>query len=350
MKNVVCYLNQFFGGVGGEEKADQEPYIVEGTVGPTAAINAALKGATVTHTIICGDNFMGSNTDEAVERIMKMLEGMKIDMFIAGPAFQAGRYGVACGFICKAIEEKLGIPAVTSMNEENPGVEMFKKDLIIFRGGNGAVKMRKDIGTMISYVNKVLAGEKTLGAEAEGYFPRGCRHEFYMERTRENTAAYRGVQMLIRKMQGQPYQTELVIPQKELVPIAQPVADMSKANIALVTTGGIVPVDNPDRIQSASATRWGRYDISGMARLAAGVFKTIHAGFDPAAANDDPNVIVPVDAMREAESKGLIGKLHNFFYSTVGTGTTEAEARRMAREMIPFFKEDHVDAIIMGST
>ena len=350
MKNVVCYLNQFFGGVGGEDKADQEPYIIEGTVGPSMAINAALKDAQVTHTIICGDNFMGSNTDEAVERILKLLEGIKFDMFIAGPAFQAGRYGVACGYICKAIEDKLGVPAVTSMNVENPGVEMFKQDVIIFKGGNGAVKMRKDVAAMVAYVNKVLAGEPSLGADIEGYFARGCRHERFLEDKRENTAAYRGVQMLIKKMTGQPYQTELVIPKKELVPIAPPVEDLSKATIALVTTGGIVPVDNPDRIQSASATRWGRYDITGMDRLEAGVFKTIHAGFDPAAANDDPNVIVPLDAMRAYEKEGVIGRLHNFFYSTVGTGTTEAEARRMAREMIPFFKEDHVDAIIMGST
>ncbi len=350
MKNVVCYLNQFFGGVGGEDKADQEPYIIEGTVGPSMAINAALKDAQVTHTIICGDNFMGSNTDEAVERILKLLEGIKFDMFIAGPAFQAGRYGVACGYICKAIEDKLGVPAVTSMNVENPGVEMFKQDVIIFKGGNGAVKMRKDVAAMVAYVNKVLAGEPSLGADIEGYFARGCRHERFLEDKRENTAAYRGVQMLIKKMTGQPYQTELVIPKKELVPIAPPVEDLSKATIALVTTGGIVPVDNPDRIQSASAPRWGRYDITGMDRLEAGVFKTIHAGFDPAAANDDPNVIVPLDAMRAYEKEGVIGRLHNFFYSTVGTGTTEAEARRMAREMIPFFKEDHVDAIIMGST
>ena len=350
MKNVVCYLNQFFGGVGGEDKADQEPYIIEGTVGPSMAINAALKDAQVTHTIICGDNFMGSHTDEAIARILKLLEGIKFDMFIAGPAFQAGRYGVACGNICKAIEDKLGIPAVTSMNEENPGVEMFKQDVIIFKGGNGAVKMRKDVAAMVGYVNKVLAGEPSLGADIEGYFARGCRHERFLEDKRENTAAYRGVQMLIKKMTGQPYQTELVIPKKELVPIAPPIEDLSKATIALVTTGGIVPVDNPDRIQSASATRWGRYDVTGMDRLEAGVFKTIHAGFDPAAANDDPNVIVPLDAMREYEKKGVIGRLHNFFYSTVGTGTTEAEARRMAREMIPFFKEDHVDAIIMGST
>ena len=32
MKKVICYVNQFFGGIGGEDKADQEPYIVEGVV------------------------------------------------------------------------------------------------------------------------------------------------------------------------------------------------------------------------------------------------------------------------------------------------------------------------------
>jgi glycine reductase len=236
------------------------------------------------------------------------------------------------------------------MNVENPGVEMFKKDVIIFKGGNGAVKMRQDVKVLTKFANKLLAGEANDGAEAEGYFARGSRHEKFLEDVRENTAAYRGVQMLIKKMNKQPYQTELIIPKKDVVPIAPPIQDLSQATIAMVTTGGIVPVDNPDRIQSASATRWGKYDVTGMDRLEAGVFKTIHAGFDPAAANADPNVIVPLDAMRAYEKEGKIGKLHQFFYSTVGTGTTEAEAQRMAHEIIPLLKEAQVDAIVLGST
>ena len=350
MKNVILYLNQFFGGVGGEDKADQEPFIVEGPIGPGLAYNAALKDAQITHTVVCGDNFMGSNTDEAVRRIMEMLKDKPMDFFIAGPAFQAGRYTVACGNICKAVHEQLGVPVVTSMNEETPGVNMFKKDMVIMKGGNSAAKMRKDVGALCKYINKVLAGEPILGADAEGYFPRGIRHELFLEDKRENTAAYRGVQMLIKKMNKQPYQTELVIPKKDVVPIAPAIKDLAHATIAMLNTGGIVPVDNPDRIQSASATRWGRYDISNMQRLEKGVFKTIHAGFDPAAANEDPNVIMPIDAMRAYEKEGKIGRLHPWFYTTVGTGTTEAEASRMAKEIIPFLQEDHVDGVIMIST
>ena len=65
--------------------------------------------AEITHTIICGDNYMGSNTDAAVAKILEMLEGKEMDIFLAGPAFQAGRYGVACGTICKAVQEQFHV-------------------------------------------------------------------------------------------------------------------------------------------------------------------------------------------------------------------------------------------------
>ena len=228
---------------------------------------------------------------------------------------------------------------------------MFKKDVIIVEGANAAAKMRKDLKNLIKVANKILKGEQ-LQCSVDGYFPRGKREELWLEDTRENTAAYRGVQMLIKKIKGEDYQTELIIPKKDVVPIADPV-NLDEAVIALVTTGGIVPVDNPDRIQSASATRWGRYDITGVDSLpnrAAEGYKTIHAGFDPAAAAADPNVIMPVDAMRAYEKEGKYARLHNYFYSTVGTGTTESEAARMASEIIPFLEEDGVNAIILTST
>lgn len=354
MKKVVWYLNQFFGGIGGEDKADFEPELREGCVGPSMAGNAQLKAfdAEVTHTIICGDNFMGSNTEEAISRIMKMLEGIEFDMLIAGPAFQAGRYSVACGNVCKAVGEKYKVPVVTSMNVETPGVDMFRKSCYIMKGHNAAAKMKDDMKAMVDFCGKLLSGTALKGAEAEGYFPRGCRHEIFLEDCRENTAAYRGVQMLIKKMRKEEYKSELVIPKKDLVPIAAPI-DLSEAVIAFVTSSGVVPVDNPDRIQSASATRWGRYSIEGLDHLpnrAENGFKTIHAGYDPAACDACPDVAVPVDALRAYEKEGKYKRLHNYFYTTVGTGTTESEAARMATEMIPYLKEDGVNAIILSST
>lgn len=347
MKKAIHYINQFFAGIGGEEMADHAPEIREGLVGPSLALNAALD-AEVTHTIICGDNFMGTNTKEAVSRIIEFLKDKDFDIFVAGPAFQAGRYGFACGTICKAVKDEFNVPVFTSMNVENPGVEMFKKDMHIFEGGKSAAKLRDDVKVMARFINKVLNGVATGPADEEGFFERGIRAQVWRED--EKTAASRGIQMLIKKLEGEPYQTELPIPKQDRVPVADPIKDLSKANIALVTTGGIVPVDNPDRIQSASATRWGRYDISKVDRLEAGVYKTIHAGFDPAAADADPNVIMPVDAMKAYLKEGKIGKIHDYFYSTVGTGTTQAEAARMGKEIVEKLKEDNVDGVIMTST
>jgi len=347
MKKAIHYINQFFAGVGGEDKAHFEPELREGKVGPGLALDSVLD-AEITHTVICGDNFMGEKTDEAVSRIIDMLKPLEFDIFLAGPAFQAGRYGVACGTIAKAVQEEFGVPVVSSMHIENPGVEMFKKDLYILKGGASAAQTKKDTAAMANVANKLLQGEAVGTAEAEGYFPRGIREQVFLEEP--VSAARRGVDMLIKKLAGEPFETELPIPAKDMVDIAPPIKDLSKARIAIVNTGGIVPVDNPDRIQSASATRWGRYDISEMDRLQSGEYKTIHAGFDPAAADADPNVIVPLDVMKEMEKEGVYGSLHPYFYSTVGTGTTQAEAERMGKEMLEKLQEDEVDGVILVST
>jgi len=350
MKKAVVYLNQFFGQIGGEDVADHAPEIREEKVGASMLYDQMLD-ADVTHTVICGDNFMGSKTEEAVEKIIGFLEDVEFDIFFAGPAFQAGRYGMACGEIGKAVKEEFDVPVISSMNIENPGVEVFKKDIYIFPGGHSAAKMRDDVKKMTDFGNKILNGEELLPAEEEGYYIRGIRHQYFLE---DETPAYeRAIDMLLKKINGEEFESELPIPELDRVEIAPAIEDLSQAEVALVTSGGIVPVDNPDKIQSASATRWGKYDISGMDKLEnrnSDEFKTIHAGYDPAAADADPNVVVPVDAMRKYEEEGKIGKLHDYFYSTVGTGTTQGEAARMGKEIVQELQDAKVQAVVLTST
>jgi len=61
-------------------------------------------------------------------------------------------------------------------------------------------------------------------------------------------------------------------------------------------------------------------------------------------------VIAPIDALRTYEKEGKFKKLHEYFYSTVGTGTTQAEAKRMAQEILVYLKNEGVDGVIMVST
>ncbi len=349
-KKAVHYINQFFGQIGGEEEADYPPSIEEDTVGPANLLDQLLD-AEVTHTVICGDNYMGSNEEDAVSTILEALEDIDFDIFIAGPAFQAGRYGTACGTIGKAVKEKFDVPVISCMNEENPGVDMFQKDIFIFPGGASAAKMRDDMKKIADLGNKLLAGEELQPAKEEGYFPRGKRHQVWLED--ETPAAERAVDMLVKKLNGEEFETELPMPDNPGVEIADPIEDLAEAKVALVTSGGIVPVGNPDNIQSASATRWGKYDISDLDSLPNREeegFRTIHAGYDPAAADAVPDRVLPLDAMRKYEEEGRIGELDDYFYATVGTGTTEAEAARMGEEIVEELQEAGVQAVVLTST
>ncbi len=352
MKKAVLYLNQFFGQIGGEDKADFEPQLLEKAVGSAGIFNASAKGVQISHTLVCGDNFMASHTEEALKRCLELLKGVSFDMLIAGPAFNAGRYGNACGLICKAAAAEFKVPVITSMNVENPGVEMFKTDAYIFKGGNRATVIKDDMTAMARFADKIALGEKLLPADMEGYFPRNIRHEVFLEDLGlpKVAAADRAVDMLLAKLADLEYTTELPIPAQDLVPIAPAVTDVTKIKIALVTSGGIVPSDNPDRIESCSATRWGKYDISKLDSLPAPQFKTIHAGYDPAEADKNPNVVEPLDAIRALQKEGKLGAVDEYFYTTVGTGTTQGEAARMGREIAAELHKREVRAVILTST
>ena len=131
---VVHYINQFFAQIGGEEMADYKPEYREGTVGPGLALKAAFgEEAEIVGTIVCGDSYFNENLETAKSEVLAMVKAAKPDLFVAGPAFNAGRYGVACGTITEAVKNELHIPAVTGMYVENPGADMFKNSVDVYK-------------------------------------------------------------------------------------------------------------------------------------------------------------------------------------------------------------------------
>lgn len=344
---IVHYINQFFAGIGGEEKADYMPEVREEVLGPGSGLLTALgDDFEIGATVICGDNYFGENLDTATDTIIEMVKKYEPDVFVAGPAFNAGRYGVACGTICKAVEERLGIPVITGMYAENPGVDMFRKDLIIVETPNSAAGMRKVLPTMSSLIKKLAAGEEVLGPKEEGYLERGIRVNYFAEKR----GSERALDMLVKKLKGEPFETDLPMPKFDRVSPAEPVKDIRSAKIAVVTSGGIVPTGNPDHIESSNATKWGKYDITGMERLSADDFTSIHGGYDRQFAIADPNVVVPLDALRELEKAGEFGELVNYFCATTGTGTATASAAKFGTEIGQMFVDEHVDGVILVST
>ena len=346
-KKLIHYINQFYGGIGGEAEADYPPELRAGVVGPGIQLNKNLGAeAEIVATIICGDSYFAEHTEEASAQILSWVKENQPDGLLAGPAFNAGRYGMACGAVCELVQLELGIPAVTGMYRENPGVELYHKHIYIMSIGNSAGAMRSALKGMAGMMDRILAGEKVGWPDEVGYFPMGRRVNVFLE----ETGAQRAVEMLLAKVKGEPFTTELPMPQFEQVPPAPPVANIQTANIALVTSGGIVPVGNPDKIESANASRWGKYDISQCAGLEQGAFITVHGGFDPVYALEDADRVLPLDALRALEQDGEIGKVNKFYYATVGNATAVASAERFGEEIAQDMLQNNVQGAILTST
>lgn len=341
---IVHYINQFYAGIGGEEKADIEPFKKDEPVGPGMAFSGALKDkAEIVGTVVCGDSYFNENED-AIDTIIEMIKSYEPDLVIAGPAFNAGRYGVASGAVSEAVMNELNIPAVTGMYEENPGVDMYKKTPYIVSVGNSAAAMRKAVPAMSKLVTKLLDGEEPSPSE-DGYFVRH-RKNFMVDKR----GATRAVDMLVKKMGKEEFETEYPMPEFDNVDPGAAIKDLANAKIAIVTSGGIVPKDNPDRIESSSASKYGRYDISDFDDLDSTTHETAHGGYDPSYANEDSDRVIPVDVLRQREKEGKIGELFQYFYSTTGNGTAVSSAKQFASEISDELQTNGVDAVILTST
>jgi glycine reductase len=345
---AVHYLNQFFGQIGGEDKADITPFQKDGPVGPGTALQKAFGDEIeIVGTVICGDTYFNENIETATTEIMELIAGYQPQMLIAGPAFNAGRYGVACGAVCAAAAEKFAIPVITGMYEENPGADLYRKQAYIVRTGDSAAKMRTAIPAMSKLALKIARGEE-LGTPAdEGYLEQGLRFNT-MHHTERGSS--RAVAMLLKKLKGEPYQSEYPMPSFSRVTPRPAIKDLKNAKIALVTSGGIVPKGNPDRIEASSASHFGRYDITGIEDLTEDTFETAHGGYDPVYANLDADRVLPIDVLRQMEKEGVIGSLHNVYYATVGNGTSVANAQKYAHAIGLELSEENIDGIILTST
>jgi len=344
---VVHYLNQFFAGVGGEDKASEPPGVRQGRVGPGQLLERALGDAgEVVATVFCGDDYFSEHEEQAVAAVVDLIRRHAPDLVVAGPAFNAGRYGFACGRVCGALEEALNVPTVTGMHRDNPAVDLYRERLYIVASGPSAISMPATLERMAALGLKRARGQRIGLPEDEGYLARGLRFTEMATRS----AAGRAVDMLLGSMRGEAGQTEWPLPEYDRVPPPSPIKDMSRATIALVTSGGIVPKGNPDRIESTYATKWRKYSLAGVDSLSPDRWQSIHGGYDTTRANEDPNRVLPVDVLRELEAEGAIGRLLDEYWVFVGSGASTTNARRFAEEMARELQASSVEGVIFTAT
>ncbi len=344
---VIHYLNQFFAQAGAEEKGGVRPGARKGAVGPGRVLQQALgdRGEVVA-TLFCGDNYFAENQEKATEELLHYAALYDPDLLIAGPAFEAGRYGFACGAICRAAQERLRIVAVAGMDGENAAASLFRKSVYIVNSGSSAARMAPALQRMSALGVKLVQGAPVGKPEDEGYIPRGIKRNEFASRP----PAERAVDMLLAKIHGGSFKSEISTPEFQRIQPAKPIRDLASAVIALVTDGGLVPEGNPERMEAGRPTRFTALAIDGMERLDPDKFDVNHSGFDTAYANQDPDRLVPLDVARDLEREGIFRKLHEIVLATGGAHAAVENAARIGRGMAERLKGAGVDGVILTST
>jgi betaine reductase len=347
MTRIVLYLNQFFGQLGGEEAADSPPRLVTEAVGPGRALAGLLEtNEALVGTLICGDSFFADQPESATATCLDLLRTLAPDLLLAGPAFNAGRYGVACGTIAEAAAREFGIPVVSGMYAENPAVDLYRQRVVLVRTGLSATTMRETLRTMLRLVRKQQQAVELDAPDVDGYFAQGRT----LPGLADLPAAERAISMLMAKLRGEPYRTEVPLPAFDEAPAPAPLLDLRDKLVALVTDGGLVPLGNPDGIESFAARKWGTYSIAGLDRLAPEAFEVSHGGYDNRYVKQDPHRLVPLDVARQMVSEGQIGQLFERFVSTTGLSNPLANSRRLGREIAEYLRQQGVQAVILTST
>lgn len=343
---VVHYVNQFFGGVGGEDKADVGVSVTPGAVGPGRVLETALgAGARIEATIVCGDNFANDRAEEFARAVATELDRLKPDVVVAGPAFGSGRYGLACAQVCRIAQDR-GLAAVTAMHPENPGASAARRGITILPTGTSTTSMPAALAALAPLAQR-LGRRETLGpAEVEGYLPQGRRRVY----DRGRPGFQRALDMLLDKLHGRPYRSEVPYSAPERVPPAAPIADLTRARIAMVTTGGLVRKGNPDKQVSANAVRYHRHSVAELESLSPKEWEAYHAGYFNHLVNSNPNYILPLSFLRDLERQGAIGAVHEHIYALPGVSTPVAVSAGHGRSIAADLKQGGVDGALLVAT
>jgi betaine reductase len=343
---VVHYVNQFFGGLGGEDMANTGVSVQAGAVGAGRALQQALgNNGGIIGTLICGDNYMHDQRDAALTALETHLRELRPEVVVAGPAFGSGRYGLACAEVCKLAGE-LKFPALTGMHPENPGAQGVLGTLIIVPTGQTSADMAAAVVAMTRLAVKLGRGEELGAAEVEGYLPRGMRRVY----DRQRPGYARALDMLLTKLRGAPFVTEVPIHLPERVSPAAPIAALAKSTIAMVTTGGLVRKGNPDRQVASNATRYYRHAVAELRSLSPKDWEAYHSGYFNHIVNANPNYILPLNFLRDLEDAGSIGGVFQWIYALPGVSTPVAMARALGQSIAQDLQEGQVHGCLLVAT
>jgi betaine reductase len=351
MIKVMHFLNQFFAGLGGEDKADTSVGFCEGPLGPGSRLQEMLGNSTrIVVTAFCGDNYFAKNRDQALEEMLNICKKFEVNIVVAGPAFASGRYGFSCMEVCHFLSQSLGTFCVTGMYIENPGLVSYQqyKDIrvVAFPTSKGVSGMGDALSRIAQCISKIAGGKPVSSASQEGYIPRGLR----VIDVFKDTGAKRAVDMLLDKIFGRPFLTEIPVESLEKVPVAPSITSITDCNVALATTCGIILPGNPDGFKSFRNTKWRKYFVKELNSMKDTQWEVLHGGYNNSFMFENPNYGVPLDACRDLEEKHMFSKLYPYFYGTTGVNALISVMEQIGNEMAIDMKAKRINGVLLVSS
>ena len=348
---ILHYLNQFFAGMGGEDKADMPLDFREGPLGPGKRLQNLLgDSAKIVATAYCGDNYFVENTDRVLEAIRRMAKDHDALIAVAGPAFAAGRYGFACNEVCHHLSTSAGLRCVTGMFIENPGVDGYRqyRDMGVFLlpTSDAVTGMENALSRMAQFISRLAAGSTIGPPFEEGYIPRGFR----LVEVKSKSGAERAVDMLLNKVAGRSFSTEIPVESLEAIPVPPGMKNLKRACIAVVSTSGVVPKGNPDSFKGNRNTQWKKYPIDKLDSMKDSEWEVMHGGYNTQFMKENPNYGVPLDVLRKLEREGVFARAYRHFYATTGVAALISAMQVVGREVVLDMKAEGVDAVLLVAT
>ena len=204
---VVHYLNQFFAGIGGEERADVGVSMRAGAGRARARApgRARRRRARRRPPSSAATTTSPSGRRRPSRAIRAKLATLRPDVVVAGPAFGSGRYGLACAAACRG-RGRARCPRGDRHASREPG-----------GGGQPAARPhRPDRGVDHGHAARASRASraspcawrvaKPLGpAEVEGYIAQGKRRVW----DRGRPGYQRALDMLLDKLHGRPFVSEV---------------------------------------------------------------------------------------------------------------------------------------------
>jgi glycine reductase len=232
------------------------------------------------------------------------------------------------------------------MHPDNPAVEAHRHHVLIVPTAESATGMQPAVASLARFALRLARGEALGPAELEGYLAQGQRRVW----DRGRPGYQRALDMLLDKLHGRPFVSEVPFHAPDRVTPAPPITDLRRATIAMVTTGGLVRKGNPDKQVAANATRYHRHSVKDLEALTPEGWEAYHSGYFNHIVNTNPNYILPLSFLRDLEGKGQIGRVHEWIYALPGVSTPVAMARQLGRSIGADLREARVDGVLLVAT